>query len=197
MIAIWKFVFVVLCAGVGAYLGSYLKRKGENLATHEDINALVEQVSAVTTATKEIEAKISSEVWDKQRHWELKREVLFETLKGIAMVKERLTALYLAYLKAEAQKDNSEKLQKLMQAINKWDEAADSLDKAAFLVALVCEDELEKLVLAFNLFNRDFGGKIFHGQPKEEFLTSIKELLKQSDAILASMRKEMGIKKST
>jgi hypothetical protein len=53
-------VVTFLSGGTGAYLGSYLKKKGENLATHEDINKLVDQVSAVTTATKQIETKISS-----------------------------------------------------------------------------------------------------------------------------------------
>lgn len=54
---------------LGAYLGSYLKKKGENLATHEDIDKLVDQVRAVTQTTKEIEAKISNEVWDRQKRW--------------------------------------------------------------------------------------------------------------------------------
>ena len=48
-------------AFVGSYLGSYLKKKGENLATHEDLDKLVVQVRAVTTTTKEIEAKISTD----------------------------------------------------------------------------------------------------------------------------------------
>ena len=195
MSEIWKVVLTVFCAAIGAYIGSYLKRKGENLATREDIDALVEQVSAVTTATKEIEAKISNEVWDKQKRWELKREVLFETLKDIAMVKERLTALYLAFQKSEAQKDNSEKIEKLMQANKSWDEAADNLEKAAFLIALSCEDELKQLVQNFNLFNRNFGAKIFEGQSKEEFLTSMKDFTSVSNAIVTTMRKEMGIRK--
>jgi predicted alpha/beta-fold hydrolase len=55
----------------GSYLGAYFKKKGENLATHEDIDKLVEQVGAVTKTTKEIEAKISDEVWDRQRKREL------------------------------------------------------------------------------------------------------------------------------
>jgi len=37
------------------------KKKGENLATHEDLDKLVVQVRAVTTTTKEIEAKISTD----------------------------------------------------------------------------------------------------------------------------------------
>jgi hypothetical protein len=41
-------VITFAVAGAGAYLGSYLKKKGENLATHEDIHELVEHVAAVT-----------------------------------------------------------------------------------------------------------------------------------------------------
>lgn len=52
----------------GSYLGGYLKKKGENLATHEDVQRLVEQVSRVTEATKQIEARInrSSRVYERQ-----------------------------------------------------------------------------------------------------------------------------------
>ena len=76
----------LVAAFIGFYLGSYLKKKGENLATHEDITKLVDQASAVTTATKEIEAKISDEVWARQRKWEVRRDAVFEALKELATV---------------------------------------------------------------------------------------------------------------
>jgi hypothetical protein len=68
----------LVSAFVGSYLASYLKKKGENLATHEDIDKLVDQVRAVTTATKEIEERIESSIWSKQRHWELWASQVFE-----------------------------------------------------------------------------------------------------------------------
>jgi hypothetical protein len=74
-------------AFIGSYLASYLRKKGENLATHEDLGKLVDQVRAVTTTTKEIEAKISTDVWDRQKRWEMKREVLFEATKRLGAVK--------------------------------------------------------------------------------------------------------------
>jgi hypothetical protein len=73
-----------LLAGAGAFLGFYLKKKGENLATHEDIDRLNDQVRVVTTTTKEIEAKISGDLWDRQKQWELKRDALFEATRCIA-----------------------------------------------------------------------------------------------------------------
>ena len=55
-------VLTFVVARLGACLGAYLKKKGENVATREDIDGLVEQVSAVTRTTKAIEAQISHEV---------------------------------------------------------------------------------------------------------------------------------------
>jgi hypothetical protein len=69
-------VTTFVAGGAGAYLGSYLKKKGENLATHEDIDKLVDQVKAVTKATKEIEAKISDDVWSRQKRWEVQQAAL-------------------------------------------------------------------------------------------------------------------------
>jgi hypothetical protein len=68
----------LVSAFAGSYLAGYLKQKGENLATHEDIDKLVDQVAAVTTTTKKIEAEISSDVWDRQKRWELKRDTLLQ-----------------------------------------------------------------------------------------------------------------------
>jgi hypothetical protein len=86
-------VVTFLSGGAGAYVASYLKKKGENLATHEDIDKLVEQVRAVTTTTKEIEAKISGELWDKQRHWEAKRDSLLGTVKSLSSVDKHFSFL--------------------------------------------------------------------------------------------------------
>src|ERR1039457_5932070 len=83
----------LVTAFVGSYLASYLKKKGENLATHEDIGKLVEQMQAVTQATKEIEAKISNEVWNRQKQWEVRRDVIFETVKQLGEVQANFAAL--------------------------------------------------------------------------------------------------------
>ena len=78
------FITTTLGAGLGAYLGSYLKKKGD-LATQEDIRKL-------TQATKEIEAKISTEMWDRLKRWELKRDVLFEAAKRLSELDDALIA---------------------------------------------------------------------------------------------------------
>ncbi|HNX05480.1 MAG TPA: hypothetical protein PKI32_08255, partial [Opitutales bacterium] len=45
----WQLGIVILLTGVAAYLGSYLKKKGENLATKEDIKTLTQSVESVRT----------------------------------------------------------------------------------------------------------------------------------------------------
>lgn len=66
----------LVTAFVGSFLAGYLKRKGENLATHEDIDKLVDQVAAVTTTAKEIEARISNEAWRRERRSDLQLKAI-------------------------------------------------------------------------------------------------------------------------
>jgi hypothetical protein len=87
-------ISVVLAFLLGAvfrpFLTKYSEKKAENIATHEDINKLVEQVRAVTKTTEDIKAEISSGLWDRQKRWEMKREVLFEAAKNLAEVEDAL-----------------------------------------------------------------------------------------------------------
>ena len=77
-------ISVLLALFVGGFLKSYVSRKGENLATHEDIQKLVDQVRAVTATTEEIKATVSNE----QREWQLKKELLRELTGQIATLRK-------------------------------------------------------------------------------------------------------------
>lgn len=80
---------VVVSSGVGAFIGAYLKKKGENYATKEDIQILVAQVAAVTETTKRIEGTITHEY----RRWEIRKEVLFELLEKYGLLDDALNRL--------------------------------------------------------------------------------------------------------
>ena len=80
-------------AFVGSFLSGYLKKKGENLATHEDIEKVLRQVAAVTQTTKEIEAKISIDVWSRQQRWEVQKSALLDSLKELASSEALVWAL--------------------------------------------------------------------------------------------------------
>lgn len=78
------FVVSVAGAGIGAYGGAYLREKGKNLATHEDIEKIVAQLRKTTEAAEDIKAQISGELWLGQIRWQLKRELYVNLLEGLA-----------------------------------------------------------------------------------------------------------------
>lgn len=94
---ILELLLVGLVAGLGAYFGAYLKVKGQNWAKQQDTDLILEEVRATTKATKEIEAKISNEVWDRQKQWELKREIVREAANRVGILWTALENLSVAY----------------------------------------------------------------------------------------------------
>ena len=118
----------LVSAFVGSYLAGYLKEKGENFATHEDIDKLVEQVQAVTQATKEIEAKISSDVWDRQKHWEMKRDVLFSAAKAFAATDDALLSFGSVFSRKQ-EPDNEALSEARLQSSRRWLDACAKFDE--------------------------------------------------------------------
>jgi hypothetical protein len=76
-----EIVFVFVIAGTGAYLGSYLREKGRNLATREDVDRLVR-------ATEEIKSQISGELWVRQRVWDFKKDIYQRLLEQLGDIRD-------------------------------------------------------------------------------------------------------------
>jgi hypothetical protein len=75
---------------IGGFLGSYSKKKGENLATKEDFNDLKEQTRQLTQATKEIEGRISHDIWNAQRRTELSSAAVIAAVETLANAERAL-----------------------------------------------------------------------------------------------------------
>lgn len=89
----WAIVTFLLGLFASSFLKSYASKKAENLAMHEGIEKLVEQMSAIRQATKEIEAKISDDVWNRQRQSELKREAVFSVMLALNQANHEMFAV--------------------------------------------------------------------------------------------------------
>lgn len=63
-----------------SFFKGYGGKKGENLATHEDINRLVADLKATTLAVEAIKQELSEASWTKQRNSELRKEILFDAI---------------------------------------------------------------------------------------------------------------------
>jgi hypothetical protein len=183
-----------ITAGAGAYLGSYLKRKGENLATHEDIDKLVDQVKAITTATKEIEATISSDLWDRQKQWELKRDILFDATKRLCEVENKLSTIHTYWrMRLNGEVDESARITVEHQCVTEWHSAIKSLEEAGSLVNVSCsKDTMTAFAGLCDLLNRT-AGKIVSGDV-EIYATTKDERNKKFATARVQIRTELGIK---
>jgi hypothetical protein len=175
---------------VGAYLGAYLKKKGENLATHEDIDKLVSQVAAVTSTTKEIEARISKEVWDRQKHWEMKREVLFEAAKRMEEMDDGLISL--DSLLRMQDPDGTQWVEARYKATIGWREATRRFDQTKILVNLICSREMALTFSELGIYMSKVAKKLVE-KDGNVYAASTQELGKLFLRTEFAIRKELGI----
>jgi len=179
---------------VGGYLRGYMSKKGENLATHEDIDKLVEQVKAVTQATKDIEARISDDVWNRQKRWEIKREALIEVVRSVSSASEALSSMGASYKGAveSGTPDASHWLSSKAAAIDVWNNADGAFRRAHAVAEIVCGPEVKKTLNNLNLRIRTIVGEIFKNDTST-YYTSLFDLNKDMEAVTAAARKELGI----
>jgi len=185
---------VLVSAFVGSYLAGYFKKKGENLATHEDIDKLVAQVAAVTTTTKEIEAKITSDIWDRQKRWELRREVLFEATRRVSEVDEVLLMMDSA-LQVEVQsqnKDDPDLINETRKYLVRWSNAAAAFDETRLFVSIICGQEAKEAFEHFGIFTKWIARGITK-KDAEMYQKSKTERDKRRVAVRAAIRKELGV----
>jgi hypothetical protein len=180
---------------LGSFVGAYLKKKGENLATQEDIGKLVKQVEAVTLATKGIEAKISDEVWGRQRVWEMKRDAFFALVRAEANTKKALTDLSSTWTVAKKHSMNdparNEAAQKATQAW--WPVSAD-FETAAAQVQIVCGPEVKTRVISMTEFLTRTAVSMITAQTAEqaEFSQYSAQFVEEQTALLGAVRDDLA-----
>jgi len=79
----------LVAGGVGAFVGAYLKRRGETLATKADFDVLSDQVRQQTRETEQIKSEIARAGWIHQRRWDLKREIYWRLLETLEEIKQK------------------------------------------------------------------------------------------------------------
>jgi hypothetical protein len=82
-------VVSLVTAGLGAYFGAYLRRRGENLATKSDFDELLQQLGRQTQQVEVIKSEIARAGWVHQRRWELSRDLYFELLRTLEELRQK------------------------------------------------------------------------------------------------------------
>jgi hypothetical protein len=137
----WFILATLLFAFAGSFSAGYLKKKGKNPATHEDLNNLVEQVEATTRATRAIESRISSEVWDRQRQWELKREAVLGAIEALSAAEDTLMTAC-AFHQMLLKKRTSLAKEQYDKAMLDWKDKMTVFESKRTIATLMCGDEL-------------------------------------------------------
>ena len=183
---------VVVALFIGYFRG-YLTQKGQNLATHEDVEKLVDQLRAVTTATKEIEARISNEVWDRQKRWELKRDVLIEMVKktiALQVALQRLQAVRLAN-KGTNSPEDPVRLEAIQTSTFTFNVAVAEYDQAKLVVDLVCGLQMKQALLYYEKLVSDTAQAVVKDD-MGAYERTLKEILVKEAAIVNAVRTEIG-----
>jgi cytochrome c5 len=188
--------FLIVGAALAAYFGAYFKRRGEDKAIKEGFAELLRQSAETTKATKAIEAKISDEVWDRQKRWEMKRDLMFETTKRMSVVKDKLISLCNAFdIAAQAENPvTAEVLGTKKKAAQEFNEAMNALEQNAGLIDLVCNESVKDTTFQACHFMRLCSAEIMNGRT-DVFRRSTKGLGDALDTAINAMRAEMGIER--
>jgi len=139
-------LLTVLSAGIAAFVGAYLKQKAQNLATHEDIQNLVQQVEATTAATKAIEGRISDEFWNKQRVWEMKRDISLGLLANARLMQEAISELNVRVNMLERYQEGTverrETMRQKLEILEKWNSASNSFHSRRNEASIFCSRDV-------------------------------------------------------
>jgi len=182
-----------LMAGFGAYFGSYFRKKGENLATHEDIGKLVDQVRAVTMTAKEIEANISDRSWNRQKHWEMKREAIFSVMASLGRADEALHTFALAAKALNESKEPGFLRGAVQEARNESYREIEDFDMKRALALIVCGKEMNDTLMSLKLDLRLIASQLREG--KGDAYDKLRTKLQRDFAqAYAFARRELGVR---
>jgi hypothetical protein len=194
--AIWYFCpGVAVVSLIGAFLGAYFKRKGENLATHEDLDKLVAQMAAVTEATENIKAAISDDVWDRQKQWEMRRDSVFEAARALGELDNALFELHFAYsLPIPDRQDlKANTLGKRKEKRESFDSSNARIDGARFLADMVVGRRLDRALYECVNDMRSIATKILEGDAAY-FMSAQTALAEKINAVNVAARNELNLR---
>lgn len=100
----WTWLYVIAGAALNnlillvwkPWTQAYAGEKGKNFARKEDLDKILAEVRAVTIVQKEIEAKVSGAVWDRQTQWNQKRDIyagLLAAFSELELAFEKMTMI--------------------------------------------------------------------------------------------------------
>ena len=146
-ILLWSLATAIV-GGLGAFVGAYLKTKGQNFATREDVALIVEQLRLTTRATEEIKAQIGGTLWVEQERWNLKRDVYARLLENLTRCEDALR-MYADLRKTTARGDDWESRGLREKWRSEAHEALREIRRAASVAAIMLPEDARRVLDEF------------------------------------------------
>jgi len=171
----------------GGFFGAYFRKKGENLATKEDI-------AEITRATKDIEHKISNEFWVRQRNWDIKRDAAMELVKEAGSFQESVLNALSIWLSVRALPPNQKELGAADTAagLARHKQCTDSFWRAKMVATLVLHNDIATQANSFEASARKVMELMSDPAYSQENYTSrIFDMAKSRDDLLRLIRDDL------
>ncbi len=163
------------------FLGTYSAKKGENLATKEDIAEL-------TRIAEGIKAKISDDVWDRQKQWEMRRDAVSDAWRALRELEISLIELHSVFLLPICESSMRHRAREQFNSCNtRYLHAKDFAD-------LIVGKEFPKYLAAYFQQVGIIANEILKENPGYFTSERMKELAEKSNEIVQEARNELNIK---
>ena len=167
------------------WAGAYAGEKGKNLARKEDLEQILAEVRAVTITQREIEAKISGDMWERQWRLNQKRDVYTSLLTAL----HQMELLY-AQARAQIQREHADGAASARIMNEQYSprtiEIIEKLRTGEALVSIFCENNTVRIVREL-MAETGPGGAVEH-------VAFVADLLERSrEQLLAAARRELGV----
>lgn len=173
------------------WLGAYGGEKGKNLARKEDLDAILAEVRAVTITQKEIETKLSGDLWNLQMRRNEKKELYGQLL---ATIHEMLSAnsMMRAVVNIDRGRISQEEATKLDQRLNaalmEFTKSERELIRLSGQAAIFASQECATLLTT--TLNIPRGDDFLSGS---QLLLSFRRLADMNSRMIAFAKTDLGI----
>jgi hypothetical protein len=186
--SIWPYINAILLfvlVGLGGAFYAYLKKIGENAATHKDMVKLTKEIEA-------IRAEIAEEVWNRQRRWDLKRDMLVDAFNKLSEMEETLKELDRA-IQIPTRMINENWKNVEAEKYDEWQRRLADFRKASELAAVVCGLDVWNAFVQFANVAEAIADEIHNDNYLDTYKENRDELWQKHSDVCEQMRGQLGV----
>jgi hypothetical protein len=191
VIAFYSILAFVVGMFSWSFLPSYMREKGKNLATKEDIQDLARQTGALTQTAKEIEARISISAWSKEQRWDLQKTALLDSLKDLATAETFLVRLVQTFIDTKDHPQGWETRRK--DANEKYAERINNFWRTQLAIEIVCGREIGSHFQEIDTIFDRVRKSLKQGEFDDIWNTQYPELLVAKRQLGETVRRRLGL----